>query len=145
MRSIIITFLLTVIQVGLSLSQHLQKSPDKEDFKVQSRAVAVMIPWLENQDRANQWVSLTGWITNFYQRGGTEEQRRTHRWPQGLQNVVFPATARVSLASNNVNQHMQPIWPNVEGCSAWEQMRKGRRYLSERRKPQPSRSEACSQ
>lgn len=63
-----------MIQVGLSLSQHLQKSLDKEDFKVQSRAVAVLIPWLENQDRANQWVSLTGWIMNFYQRGGTEEQ-----------------------------------------------------------------------
>ena len=64
-----------MIQVGLSHFQHLQKSPGKQDFQVQSHAVPVTIPRLENHSGANQWVGLTGRIMNFHQRGGTEGQR----------------------------------------------------------------------
>lgn len=44
--NIIISFPLTVIQVGLSHSQHLQKSPGK-DFQVQIWTMPVTVPWLE--------------------------------------------------------------------------------------------------
>lgn len=64
-----------MIQVALGRSQHLQKSPAKEDFQVQSRPVPVTIPRLENHHTDNQWVGLTGRIMNFHQRGGTEKQR----------------------------------------------------------------------
>lgn len=57
--NIIISFPLTVIQVGLSHSQHLQKSPGK-DFQVQIWTMPVTVPWLEDHNRANQWVGLTG-------------------------------------------------------------------------------------
>lgn len=94
----------------------------------------------------NQPMSLPYW-TGYELPPEVEQRSRDVTWEMTKRAIKCTSShnsKNLPYFQHNTNQHVQPRWCNVEGCNAWEQMRKGRRYLSGRGKPQPRRSKACS-